>query len=106
MDDAFSNLTDRLGARALHQLASAYETAILAVSQGEPPRMPDRRIRQAMVDAMLSDGQRGGFEASRLSEVGASAARAERLPPIRLFRRLDRDNRLTGDWHPGVERAV
>ena len=82
MDPTFESVTTRLGPRALHELAAAYENAVQSLRVGEVARIPNRRVRQVMVDAMLAQGQRGGFEASRLSEVAAAAARAAILPPF------------------------
>ena len=56
-----------------HQPAEAYEAALLYVSHGQWSGLPNGSLRLVMVEEMLREGRRNGFDAPRLMEAALAA---------------------------------
>ena len=80
LDPVLPELTRTYGRDAAASLAEAYDAAIRSVSLGSWSRMPDRSVRLAMVEQMLREGRRNGFDPARLRRAALGARPA--LSPV------------------------
>ena len=82
MKTGSTDLTALYGNSAANALASAYESALLTLTLGQWRLMPNRKIRLALVEAMMAEGEQNGFAAERMTEAGLAAV-AGSAPSIR-----------------------
>ena len=60
--------------RSARRIATAYESAILAVSLGQADLIPCRSIRAAMVEALLAEADRNPYDVDALTNAAIRAA--------------------------------
>jgi hypothetical protein len=67
------DLAQTYGPENAAKLASAYRTALVSISRGDWECLPNRSARLSLVEAMLREGRRNGFDPARLSEVALAS---------------------------------
>ena len=72
--DNQAGLSSEFGADNSRVVASAYEAALSIVSLGDPSFAPARDARRAMINAMLGDARRHGFDRDRLTLIAIAAS--------------------------------
>lgn len=65
-----ADLVNLHGRDGVLKLAAAYHGALLSLSGGEMSGLPDRSTRLLLVETMLSEGARNGFDAERMKVAG------------------------------------
>lgn len=75
LDTALLTLDQSYGQESARNLTSAYQSALLVLSVGRVDRMPDRVTRLAVVEAMIGEGRRNGFDVAAMARAGVAAGR-------------------------------
>jgi hypothetical protein len=73
MDTSLPYLSGIYGPENASSLASAYEAVILTTSHGDLGHTPDRAARLKLLEAMLVEGRRAGFDPERLKLAALAA---------------------------------
>ena len=75
-----ADLVSLHGREGALKLATAYQGALLSLSGGEMSRLPDRSTRLLLVETMLSEGARNGFDPERMKVAGLAVVDRSRQP--------------------------
>lgn len=75
-----SELEQTFGSDLVSKISAAYEAALLAVSDGDQWRLPDRSLRLAITQTLLSLARSGERDPGRLTAAALNAVSRSQSP--------------------------